>query len=122
MVLANTASGLTHSFDLRDSQSLQDLLYLIRSKQVTAISITHNGVQQVLPIPKRFKDRPIFGAELVTNSDSAPIAERIYAQVGSVRVILTRTFSSKLVRTDLVRTGRQLYDPHQSRGVCNVKP
>ncbi len=111
MVVANTTSGATHSFDLRDPSSLRDLLTLIQSKQVTALAILNDGSQQVLPMPKRFKGKPAFGAELVTNGTKEPVAERIYAHVGEVRVSLTRTYKSKLVRCDLVRMGFQRYTP-----------
>jgi hypothetical protein len=122
MVIVNTLSGATYTFDLRDSQSLEDLLYLIRSNLVTALSIINDGVQQVLPVPKRFSTKPVFGVELVANGSNSPIAERVYAQVSDIRVSLTRTFSSKLVRVDLVRTGKRLCGPYRSNGDRHVKP
>lgn len=116
MVVVNTSSGSTRVYDLRDEESLPDLLLLLSSNQVTALSILHDGMQHVLPQPKKFRAKPNFGVELVSNGDnSSLIAERIYSQVGDVRVSVTRTFASKLVRTDLVRIGKQLYNP-LSRG------
>ena len=111
MVVANTTSGATHSFDLRDPSSMRDLISLIQSNQVTALAILNDGAQQVLPMPKRFRGTPSFGVELVSNGKQEPIAERVYAHVGDIRVSLTRTYKSKLVRCDLVRMGFQRYSP-----------
>lgn len=121
MIIANTAKGTTHRFDLTETGQLEALEALIYSGQVTALSILHRGTQHALPLPKRFgkHGRPIFGAELLRNGvrmpDGSPAAvgERISCQVGEIRVSLTSTFTGALVRCDVVRIGRQQYDPRQ---------
>jgi len=50
------------------------------------------------------------------NGTNKPIAERIYLQAGEMRVSVTHTFNSKLVRTDLTKTGKQSFDPLKRRG------
>lgn len=111
MVVVNTSSGATHTFELRDSQSLSRISSLIRSDKVTALAILFDGSQHVLPIPKKFRVRPVFGVELVSNN-GLPVAERIYSQVGDIRISITRTFNSKLTRCDLTRIGFQRFSPN----------
>lgn len=79
--------------------------------EVTALSLQAEGHTTALPTPKQFKRRPEFGVELLTNGTPEPIGERIFVQAESVRASLTLTFKSKLVRCDLVKTGRMLYNP-----------
>jgi hypothetical protein len=111
MVVVNTSDGITRSFDLRINSDLAGVLSLIRSNSITALAILHNQVQQVLPLPKRFGRNVTFGVELVKNRDNDPLAERIYLQANDVRINLTRTFKSKLIRTDMIRTGKLRFDP-----------
>ena len=111
MILANVESGTTECFDLDDPDQYRNLLDLISSGQVTALSLLQNGVQHALPLPKRFSRRPIFGAETIINGTKTPIGERIYAQADNVRISLSLTYRSKLVRCNLVRTGKMKYNP-----------
>jgi hypothetical protein len=110
MILANTVDGLTLSFDLRDAIALSEIRSLLRTGRVTALTVSCHHTQQVLTVPKRFRAKPVFGVELVSNGDNSPIAERVYVQVDDIRVTLTRTFASKLIRCDLSRIGRMRYD------------
>lgn len=115
MVVANTRSGATFHFDLRDPDQLASLHTLLSQGTVTALSLQGEGHTTALPCPKRFKRRPEFGVELLTNGSNEPIGERIFVQADDTRVNLTLTFSSKLVRCDLVKTGRMLYNPSGRR-------
>jgi hypothetical protein len=109
MVIANTRDGSTSAFDLTIEAQYKSLQKLLSIKQVTALSLHNNGSQVTLPLPKRFRELRL-GADLVT-SKAACIGERIYAQTETVRVSLLLTFKSKLIRCDLIRTGRMLYNP-----------
>lgn len=109
MIIANVSDGTTHTFDLADGEHRKLLTELIRSDAVTGLSIHHDGSLNSLPAPKRFQQRPLFGFELL--GGDAPVAERIYCQADGVRVTLTRSFNSRHVRCDLVRTGRMRYNP-----------
>jgi len=111
MVVVNTSSGATHTFELRDPESLNRIFSLIQSNKVTALSILFDGSQHVLPTPKKFRVRPVFGVELVSNNGS-PVAERIYSQIGDIRLSITRTFTSKLTRCDLTKIGFQRFSPN----------
>ncbi len=77
---------------------------------MTALALMVEGVQHSLPTPKRFTSAYEFGFDVLKRG-SAVIGERIYVQSGVVRVLLTTTFKSKLVRCDLIRTGRQTFIP-----------
>lgn len=112
MVIANAQDGSTRAFDLTDPEARRDLAELIKSDQVTGLSLHFNGTQASLPAPRRFK-RPLFGFELIQNGKAQ--AERVFAQADGVRVTLTRTLTSKHVRCDLVRTGAQRYNPAANR-------
>lgn len=118
MVIANTAAGCTHRFDLADDAQADALASLLRTGGVTALAILHRGSQTVLPLPKRFgRQRLVFGAEVLRNGTRAPdgqpaaIGERIWCQAGDVRVSLVSTLTGALVRCDVVRTGRQQFNP-----------
>lgn len=112
MVLANAQDGSTSTFDLTEPADRRALADLIRTEQVTGLSLHFNGTQASLPAPRRFK-RPLFGFDLVSNGKAK--AERIFAQAEGVRVTLTRTLTSKHVRCDLVRTGVLRYNPANGR-------
>lgn len=110
--------GHTHQFDLTDSSQLEALSTLLRSGAVTALAILHRGVQTALPLPKRFGNRSVkFGADALRNGTrtsegtQAAIGERIWCQAGEVRVSLSATFTGALVRCDVLRIGRQQFDP-----------
>lgn len=120
MVLANTAQGETRQFDLTDGVQLRALTALIYSGHVTALAILSRGVQHTLPPPKRFGNRKaIYSADVLRNGTRMPdgsqaaIGERVSYQVGEVRVSLTATFSGSLVRCDVIRIGRQRFDPKE---------
>ncbi len=111
MVIVNTTKGQTLQFDLLDDHQYRALLALLRSDSITALALLQSSVQHTLSLPRGFRAKPTFGVERITNGTSEPIAERIYLQAGETRVSLTHTFNSKLVRTDLVKTGKQRFDP-----------
>lgn len=111
MVIANVSDGTTAKFDLSDAEQCRALLDLISSGRVSALSLHHDGTQHVLPMPRRFARKPLYAAEAVRNGTPEIIGERISVHAGDVRVSLTLTYKSKLVRCDLVRTGRMAYNP-----------
>jgi len=120
MIIANTAEGKTQRFDLTDDHQLEELTELIHLGHVTALSILHRGVQHSLPLPKRFGNRrPAYGVEVLRNGTRMPdgsqdaVGERVYCQVGDIRVSLSSTFTGALVRCDVVRMGRQQFDPRR---------
>ena len=110
MVIANTADGKTSHFDLSSDARYDALQALLETGQVTALSILHEGVQHTLPRPKRFRKRSVYGAEQLRNGSPAVLGERIFAQADDVRVSVTITYASMLVRTDLVRLGVMKYN------------
>jgi hypothetical protein len=116
MVIVNTTQGTTLQFDLVDDHQYRSLLTFLRSGSVTALALLQNSVQHTLSLPNGFRGKPKFGVERVINGSSKPIAERVYLQAGEMRVSVTHTFNSKLVRTDLVKTGKQRFDPLKRRG------
>lgn len=118
MIIANTATGKTFRFDLLDETQCDALTTLIRTGHITALAILHRGVQTTLPLPKRFHKLALtFGFEVLRNGtrlpngDRTPIGERVYCQAGDVRVSLSATFAGALVRCDVVKTGRQRFNP-----------
>lgn len=115
MVIANTTTGQTLQFDLVDDHQYRSLLSLLRSGSVTALALLQNSVQHTLNAPKGFSGKPTFGAERITNGSNEAIAERVFIQAGELRVSLTHTFNSKLVRTDLRKTGKLRFDPLKRR-------
>jgi len=110
MVIANTADGKTTRFDLASDSAYAALQALLESGKVTALSILHGGTQHSLPRPKRFRKRPVYGAEQLRNGTDSVLGERIFAQAEDVRVSVTATFASRLVRTDLVKIGVMKYN------------
>ena len=110
MVLANLATGRTESFDLTKPESQRALDDLIRDGSVRGLAIHHDGCQSALPMPRRFREF-YFGAELVGGN-----AERIFCQADNVRVSLTRSLTSSLVRCDLARVGRNRFNPRELSG------
>lgn len=113
MVVANTARGLTSSFDLTQPASFTALCDLLASGQVTALSILRDGTQHTLTSPRGVRSH-IFGAEPIVNGGGVVVGERVFLQAGEVRVTLSATFNGNVVRTDLVRTGTMKYNA--SRG------
>lgn len=111
MVVANTISGATFTFDLRDPDHLDRLSTLLRGREISALSLRGEGCVMALPCPKKFKRHPAYGVELVLNGSDEPIGERIFAQADDVRVTLTLSYKTNFARCDLVRTGRMLYNP-----------
>lgn len=116
MVIVNTTAGKTLHFDLVDDHQYRSLLSLLRSDSITALALLQNSVQHTLSQPIGFRAKPSFGVERIMNGTNKPIAERIYLQAGEMRVSVTHTFNSKLVRTDLTKTGKQSFDPLKRRG------
>lgn len=114
MVIANTARGLTSSFDLTQAESFAALCDLLASGQVTALSILRDGTQHTLTSPRGMRGH-VFGAEPVLNGGGAVVGERVFLQAGDVRVTLSATFGGNVVRTDLVRTGVMRYHPRSTR-------
>lgn len=111
MILATLASGSTVSCDPTDKRQLGDLRESIRKGVVTSLTLWYQGVRNALPKPRRFTQPHIFGVEVVTHRKSGEvIGERIFAHVGALRVTLTLTYATKMVRTDLERLGRMRYD------------
>jgi hypothetical protein len=122
MVIANTAEGYTHQFDLTDDAQADALAALLRTGTITALAILHRGNQTALPLPKRFGRRQLaFGAEVLRNGTRGPdgqpaaLGERVWVQAGEVRVSLLSTFTGALVRCDVVRIGRHQFDPRRDR-------
>ena len=113
MVVANTSRGLTQAFDLSKPADLSSLQELLASGRVTALALLRDGVQHVLPSPRGFR-RPVFGAEPVING-AGVVGERIFVQAGDTRLTLSTTFTSAVVRTDLVRTGVMRYNPQDKQ-------
>jgi len=109
MIIANTRGGQSLSCDLAADRS--ELDSLLASDQITALSITHNGVRHSLPRPKRFGCPVVFGAELMTASSGEVVGETVFAHVGEARVTLSVSYNGKVVRSDLVRLGRIRYNP-----------
>lgn len=109
-VVANTRDGATCSFDLCDATNKAGLQDLLRRDVVTALAIRLNGVTHALPAPKRFRRKPIYGFDLFSNGNGKPQGICVYSQADDVRVSLTATFDSKLIRTDLVRIGYMKYN------------
>lgn len=114
MVVANTARGLTSSHDLTQPESLAALRDLLDAGQVTALSIVRDGVQHALTAP-RGAGRFVFGADPIVDSSDTVVGERVFVQAGDVRAIVSATFGSSIVRTDLVRTGAMRYAPRGER-------
>jgi hypothetical protein len=115
MVIANTADGKTTRFDLAQEDAYAALQELLETGQVTALSILHEGTQHSLPRPRRFRKRPVYGAEQLRNGSREVLGERIFAQAEDVRVSISTTFASRLVRTDLVRLGAMQYNASARR-------
>ncbi len=113
MVIANTARGLTYSFDLTCPEDFNALQALLDANQITALTLVREGTRYALPTPQRFR-RLIFGAELIATKAEGVIGERIFVQADNVRVSLSVLFHSDLIRADLVNTGTLRYN---SRGV-----
>ena len=112
MVLANLKDGTTQAFNLSHQTAFDHLQSLIKAHSITALSLHSDHTQTTLPIPKKFRSPPVFGVELIHNRDGIPVGERIFAQAGNVRVSLTLTYTSKLVRCDLVKVGTMRYNHH----------
>lgn len=115
MVIANLKDGTTQAYDLLEEDQFDQLDQLIQAGAITALSLHNSHTQHTLPLPKRFTPAPVFGVELLTNNHDKPVGERIFAQAENVRVSLTLTYTSKLVRCDLVKTGKMRYNPHERK-------
>lgn len=111
MVIANTSDGSSCSFDISDPTEFHKLRKLIQTGQVTALSLLHEGMRCCLPPPKKFKKRPLYGIESITDKNYGVIGEKIFSQADDIRVNLTLTFNSKFIRCDLVRIGSMRYSP-----------
>ena len=109
MVLINTKDGATHRFDLALDGDYRLARRLVRRQDVTALSLLCAGVQQALTAPREFQDRAYYGLGRIERL-GAVSGERIFVHVGCVRVSLTSSFKSKLIRCDLVRMGAISYN------------
>lgn len=111
MIVANLSSGRTIAADLSDPGARAELDSALRAGEVTAMSIRFNGSTVALPSPRRFKPSDTkWGYEALGTPDGVA-AESVYLQAGAVRVSLTRASGSSLVRCDVTRTGRLMYNP-----------
>lgn len=116
MVIANTSSGETHSFDLTEKGQLDALTDLIGDGRVTALAILHRGVQHALTLPRRCRaPQPQYGVELLMNGAERPVGERIYYQVDTVLVSVSATFTGSVVRCDTTYVGRQRFRPRRRK-------
>ena len=106
MILANLSDGSTLKVDLSDNTQHLKLTALLRARKVRGLSILSEAGQFALPLPKGFRKHPLYGAELIKSKHDETIGEIVFSQADDVRVSLTRTFKSKLVRCDLIRIGK----------------
>lgn len=111
MVIANISNGSSGSFDITNSTEFCKLRDLIFTGQVTALSLLHDGIRCCLPLPKKFRKKPLYGIELITDKNHGVIGEKIFSQADDIRVNLTLTFNSRFIRCDLVRIGSMRYNP-----------
>lgn len=110
MILANTTSGLTPSFNPLIPAEFEALQRLILNGAITALSILADGVRHVLILPKLFRSRPVFGAEQIKNKLDEIIGERVFAHADNVRVSLSFVYRSKMITCELSRVGRMAYN------------
>lgn len=108
MVIANTKSGVTKTYDVSDDHQYAALLTLLEVDSVTGLSTTTNKIRNVLTLPRRFRGVPVYGAERVLDRDGMLIGERIYCHAGDVVVSITGIFGSPVVRFDTIRMGRRI--------------
>ena len=111
MILVNLADGSTRSVDLSVDGGLRSAVALLASGKVTALVLRTNGAQHALVMPRHFRSRPVYRIEPILDGTGAVIGEYIAAQADDVRVSLTSTFASHMVRCDLVKTGAMRYAP-----------
>lgn len=114
MVIANLRDGTTFKCDIASRQDCTYLSGLLQKNKITGLSLLNHGVQNTLPKPSRFRESAIFGFESILDSNVI-IGERIFVQAGKVRVVLTTTFKTKLVRCDLINTGQMKFYPEMQR-------
>jgi len=112
MIIANLSDGSTQHFDLQVEADEKELRSLTKTRKITALSILRDCLRFALPLPKKFRSAPTFGAELFLNKQREPIGERIYVLAGEVQVSLSLPFDNTVARCDLVRIGRIVYNGH----------
>lgn len=116
MIFANLKNGSTSSFDIFSQNDFDQLSELLSTGNITALSLHHNKIHHILPLPKRFKTKPIFGFDCIFDLSHKPVGELIFVQADNVRVNLTLTYKNSLIRCDLVKTGLMRYN-HRERKV-----
>jgi hypothetical protein len=112
MIIANLTNGQSVSFNITVEHEFNKLKQHIKKGRISALALHCNGVRTCLPPPKKIKPKPVYGVEVLKNSKGASIGEVIYTQAGNVRVCLTSTFNSSVIRCDLLKTGLMRFNPH----------
>lgn len=114
--MVNTSDGLTRSFDPRLPAELRALRQLLQCRSVTGLSLQTDTSVNALPRPKAFHGQVVFTAEALEGDDGQALGERVTAYAGDVRLSLSWTYGSKLVRSELVRVGALKYSSHSREG------
>jgi len=122
MLKVHLADGKTLSFELGDEKQKEEWTRLAASSAfqctIRGVALLHNRTLHTMPLPKQFKNLR-FSAELLKYRDGSGekvSGERVVCQADMVRVSITAYYTQtpKMVRIDVVRSGRQRYDGSRS--------
>ena len=109
MVLINLADGSTQTVDVSAVLGLSLASSLLASGKVTGLVLRQDGTQHALTMPRRFRSSVVYFVEQIRDQAGVVIGERIAVQADDVRLSLTATYASRMIRTDLVKTGSMRY-------------
>jgi len=115
MLKVQMSDGKTLTFDLRDDEQFEAWKQLEnnpnRQAKIRAVGVIHDHIWHVLPAPKKFKQ--IRYQARVSQRNGKPASLRVSCQADDVSIKMVSYYpngnSPRMVRTDIKRTGRQVF-------------
>ena len=133
MLKVQMADGATLTFDLNvpaDAERWQDIEADPKKQEaIRAVGVQHQGMWHVMPVPRRFRQIS-YGAWLSwansKNGGEKRLASlRVRCQADNVAITMTLYYpngkSPRMVKTDIKKTGRQVWKPPGGKNVNGTK-
>ena len=116
------ADGQTLTFDLRDVGQASTWEQFSdnpkNQSDIRAIGVIHDKMWHVLPTPKKFKR--ISYQAWMSQRNGQPASLRVSCQADDINIKMVLYYpngnSPRMVRTDIKRTGRQVYQAKKTSG------
>jgi hypothetical protein len=119
MLKVQMANGQTETFDLRQVGDFERWVDIQKDSekqaQIRAVGVQHDGMWHVMPTPKKFKriNYEAWIDYIGKNGDRAPASLKIKCQADNISIMMVLYYpngkSPRMVRTDIKKTGRQVF-------------